>query len=339
MPNCEHNKRIDRCEICKPDNFCNIHHKDGLTVQKRNCHICSPKNFCFEHGDTKSKDKCPECSSHRFCFEHGKTQRKSRCNECCKLKGTGEKCEHNVMKQTCKKCEGNQVCEHKKHKAKCVECKGSQICNCNPSNPKRKENCKNCGGSNLCKNSWCETYKNMRNPKYEGYCSFCFINMFPDNTISRNYKTKERAVTDYILKEYPDFTWICDKKVQDGCSNRRPDLMLDLGYQVIIIEVDENQHTAYDCSCENKRLMELSKDINHRNLVFIRFNPDAYKTRTNKTINSCWKINKKSGILIISSQNNWDSRLNAVKETIQYWIDNKTNKTIEVVELFYDEFE
>ena len=191
--------------------------------------------------------------------------------------------------------------------------------------------------SKRCKNDWCYTL--ISNPKYEGYCAFCFSHMFPDNEKSKNYKTKEIAVRDYISERYPDFTWICDTRIPDGCSRRRPDLMLDLGYQVIIIEVDENQHIFYDSICENKRLMELSQDINHRNLVFIRFNPDAYKTRENKTIKSCWEINKSSGILIISSQNNWDSRLNAVKETIQYWIDNKTNKTIEVVELFYDEFE
>ena len=115
--------------------------------------------------------------------------------------------------------------------------------------------------------------------------------------------------------------------------------MLDLEYQVIIIEVDENQHTSYDCSCENKRLMELSQDIGHRNLIFIRFNPDSYKTRENKTIKSCWKINKVSGILIISSKSDWNNRLKVLEETLEYWINNETDKTIEVVQLFYDGFE
>ena len=187
-----------------------------------------------------------------------------------------------------------------------------------------------------CKNDWCNT---KSNPKYEGYCAYCFINMFPDNKISKNYKTKEIAVKDYISERYPDYDWICDKKVQDGCSNRRPDLMLDLGYQVIIIEVDENQHISYDCSCENKRLMELSQDIGHRNLIFIRFNPDSYKTRENKTIKSCWKINKKSGILIISSKSDWNNRLKVLEETLEYWINNETDKMVEVVQLFYDGFE
>ena len=30
-----------------------------------------------------------------------------------------------------------------------------------------------------------------------------------------------------------------------------------------------------------------------------------------------------------------DERLNIFKTQIQYWIDNKTDKTIEIVELFY----
>ena len=191
--------------------------------------------------------------------------------------------------------------------------------------------------SKRCKNEWCDTF--IQNSKFEGYCAYCFINMFPDKPISINYKTKERAVKDYILKEYPNYTWICDKRIQDGCSKRRPDLMLDLGYQVIIIEVDENQHTSYDCSCENKRLMEISQDIGHRNLIVISFNPDSYKTSENKTIKSCWKIDKRSGILSISSQTNWNTRLKVLEETLKYWINNETNKILECIELFYDGFE
>ena len=90
---------------------------------------------------------------------------------------------------------------------------------------------------------------------------FCFIHTFPDRPIAKNYKTRESATIKYLMKEFPNFTWICDKRVQNGCSARRPDLLLDLGYQVIIVEIDEDQHKDYDCSCENKRTMELSKDV------------------------------------------------------------------------------
>ena len=125
-----------------------------------------------------------------------------------------------------------------------------------------------------CITTLCSTF--VANDKYKGYCMFCFIHLFPDEHVVRNYKTKEKAVVEFVMSQFPieKYTWIIDKKVSDGCSKKRPDLLLDLGYQVIIIEVDENQHTDYDCSCENKRLMELSQDVGHRPIIFIRFNPD-----------------------------------------------------------------
>lgn len=81
---------------------------------------------------------------------------------------------------------------------------------------------------------------------------------------------------DGCKNKFSMYPWISDKTVMDGCSKCRPDLLLDLGYQVIIIEIDENQHRSYDCSCETKRIMELSRERGHRPIVFIRFNPDEY---------------------------------------------------------------
>ena len=180
-----------------------------------------------------------------------------------------------------------------------------------------------------CKTPLCTT---RATEKYEGYCMYCFVNTFPDKKVSRNYKTKEKATTDFILSQYPTIDWISDKRVQDGCSRRRPDLFLDLGYQIIIIEVDENQHIDYDCSCENKRLMELSQDVGHRPIIFIRFNPDEYND-----ITSCWGINKQ-GIAIVkkSKIKEWEERLTTLKTQIDYWLENATDKTIEVIQLFYD---
>ena len=147
--------------------------------------------------------------------------------------------------------------------------------------------------SRKCKSEWCDTQPS--NKKYKGYCLFCFMNLFPKK-VSRNYKTKEIAIGDYIKTEFPDIDWICDKQINNGCSKKRPDLLLDLGYQVLIIEIDENQHNNYDCSCENKRLMELSQDLNHRPIIFIRFNPDNYLDN-NKNITSCWNINGNDFVL------------------------------------------
>ena len=145
-----------------------------------------------------------------------------------------------------------------------------------------------------CKSEWCST---RVAEKYDGYCLFCYMNLFPDKPVSRNYKTKEYAAVEYVKIIFPNFTWLADKTINGGCSKKRPDLLLDLGYQIIIIEVDENQHIGYDCSCENKRIMELSQDLGHRPIVFIRFNPDGYK-KGETNITSCWGVDKK-GICVV----------------------------------------
>jgi len=186
-----------------------------------------------------------------------------------------------------------------------------------------------------CKTNLCFT---QVSDKYNGYCLYCFVNLFPEKPIPRNYKTKEFTVIEYIKKQFPKLDWKTDKKIQDGCSKRRPDILLDLGYQILIIEIDENQHINYDCSCENKRVMELSQDVNHRPIVFIRFNPDEYFINKRK-INSCWNINSKGFCIIKKDKNEeWIERLNVLRDTINYWLnsENYTNKTVEIIQLFYD---
>jgi hypothetical protein len=173
----------------------------------------------------------------------------------------------------------------------------------------------------------------------KGYCLRCCIHMFPDEPHTRNYKTKEATVSAFIDTTFPDVSWISDRRVFDGCSLRRPDKLVDLGDQVIVVEVDENQHQDYDCSCENKRLMEISRDLGHRPLVFIRFNPDDYVGADGVSHTSCWGVNA-AGISGIkkSKVGEWAGRLEALKTQIQYWMENRTEKTVEIVQLYYDGF-
>jgi hypothetical protein len=331
---CEHEKRKAICKECNGSAFCE-HGK-----YKAYCKKCGRGYILCEHG--KRKAHCKECGGSAFC-EHGIM--KATCKEC----GGSSICEHGRMKSTCKECGGISICEHGKIKANCKECGGSSICehgkykaqckDCGGSafciHKKWKTYCKICGGSKLCKSSWCDT---TRNPKYEGYCMPCFVNN-PENqdkpTI-RNYKTKEKEVVNQITKTFTNFSWVSDKKVKDGCSRRRPDLLLDMGTHIIIVEVDENKHTDYECSCEHKRLMELSQDLQHRPIIFIRFNPDDYINQEGILIKSCWKLNKLGVMQIMKTkEKEWKERVNILKKQIQYWIDNSTDKTIEIVELFY----
>jgi hypothetical protein len=67
----------------------------------------------------------------------------------------------------------------------------------------------------------------------------------------------------------------CDKPVDGGCTRYRPDILIDFGSHIVIIEVDEFRHTNY--VCEQKRMVDLYEDMGYRNTVFIRFNPDGYQ--------------------------------------------------------------
>jgi hypothetical protein len=218
---------------------------------------------------------------------------------------------------------------HGKRKSLCRDCGGSAFCE----HDKVKSRCKTCGGSRLCKTEFCETTGIQ---KYNGYCLPCCIQICPEIKVCQNYKTKEKDVVDRITQTFTNFSWVADKKVQDGCSRRRPDLLLDMGSHILIVEIDENKHTDYDCSCEHKRLMELSQDLQHRPVVFIRFNPDDYTNQEGILVKSCWKLNK-LGVMTIprNKQKEWEHRIDCLKQQIQYWIDNLSEKTIEIVELFY----
>ena len=187
--------------------------------------------------------------------------------------------------------------------------------------------------SKLCETHLCDTHVT---DKYEGYCLRCFVHIFPDKPVSRNYKTKERATVELVLEKFPDITWVCDKIIQGGCSLRRPDIRCDMDSHIVIIEIDENRHSSYDGLCENRRIMEISLDVGHRPIVFIRFNPDDYTDINNNKITSCWGTNK-YGILTVkpTKKDEWQERITALQENIQYWIDNVPNKMVESIQLFY----
>jgi very-short-patch-repair endonuclease len=197
----------------------------------------------------------------------------------------------------------------------------------------RKENMVNVV-SPTCKTNLCSTI--VQSNKYDGYCIRCFIHLFPDKPVSRNYKTKEQATVDFIKQYFPDKTIITDKQISGGCSKRRPDILIDFGEQIIIVEIDEYQHKSYD-NCDNRRMMEISQDLGHRPVVFIRFNPDDYIDKNNTKIKSCWTTTRKTGLVKIDNKKIWQERLNVLKNQVKYWINNKTEKTVENIHLFYDE--
>lgn len=331
---CEHENRKYSCMICNTSKLC-IHNKN-----KYYCKECKGNGIC-EHN--KQRSRCKECHGSQICIHDRDKQRCTECGsgsqicihkkwiqQCIECAGVGI-CEHKRRKDMCKICLGNSLCIHKVNKYQCSKCRSSSsYCE----HDKQKRDCKECGGSRLCKSEWCHQ-RSIK--KYCNYCFYCYVNMFPDVKIARNYKTKENTVKQFINTEYPEYKWKFDTIIKLGSSHRRPDIFVDVSTHIIIIEIDEDQHNHIQEICENRRLMEISRDLNHRPITVIRFNPDSYIDISGNKINSCWRCDSKGNINISNTKKiEWNDRLNQLKKRIDFSLINSYDKTLHIEYLFYD---
>lgn len=179
-----------------------------------------------------------------------------------------------------------------------------------------------------CKTTGCMT---RGYDKYDGLCYRCYVNMNPDSETFRNFKTKERAVKDFLVEKWPDSIITHDKQVD--CFKFRPDFVIELGSHVIVVEVDEMQHRSYDSTCDNKRLMSIFQGLGSRPMVVIRFNPDKYTDGNNKSVNGCWT---QKGF--IRRDTEWKRRLNVLESVINRWWCSAPEREVTVEHLFYDGF-
>lgn len=327
---CEHGKRKSRCVECKGGSICK-HNK-----VKSRCKECGGNEIC-EHG--KRKERCIDCEGSSICIHK---KRKSRCIEC---KGSSI-CEHKKDKYTCVDCHGNNICEHNKLRYQCLECKGSRFCIHNI----RKCLCKECDGSYLCphdkqKNiciicvpeNACQYCKSVSiiNSRWSPYCFRCYCVLHPDANIPKKFKLKEHFVRDVLKENYKDtLTMTFDKSIEGGCSRRRPDILIDFGSHCLIIEIDENKHNNY--ICEQKRMIQIYEDIGFRRVIFIRFNPDAYKLNNINYI-SPFKYTKTGSININKSE--MSKRVSELTKRIDYYKENEPINEFTIEYMFYGDNE
>jgi hypothetical protein len=323
---CEHGKQKYQCIDCGGSNIC----KHGK--RKSICIDCGGSSFC-KHG--KIKYQCIDCGGSQIC-KHGK--QKSICIDC----GGTQICEHGKQKSLCVDCGGTQICEHGKIKQHCIDCGGSQICE----HGKHKYQCIDCNPNCAC--ITCKSIYIDKRRQFYPHCEACFSNLYPDHPKVRNYKRKEHYFQDEIQTRFQNdkdnYKMIFNKIVDDGCSKRRPDVLLDLFLFVLIVECDENQHKrdSYIPECENKRMMCLFEDLGNRPIVFIRFNPDGY-TDDKEKYKGCFKDiigeNRKKYYEIDYEE--WGKRINSVEEKIREYIEmfkqgEYPEKEITIEKLYYD---
>lgn len=342
---CKHNRKKSRCRECKGVGICehdkrrhNCGECGGISVckhgrEKRKCKECGGKDFCKHN---KYKTRCKECGGGSLC-KHDK--RRSLCKEC----GGGELCSHEKERRNCRECgDGSAFCKHDKRKSLCKECGGSSICE----HDKQRNYCKECKGTSvcihdkfkrqcldcfICPENFCTLCKSSSVRKGHAYyplCFRCYCYSNPSENITRRFKMKENYIDEYLKDNLSDeYTLVHDKIIAGGCSNKRPDWLIDILTHTVIIENDEEQHKNYEC--ENKRMMQLFEDLGYRPLVMIRFNCDKYSGNKNL----CFKFSDKN---ILYPTPEWDKRKETLLDRIKYHCENIPEKEVYLEYLYYD---
>jgi len=95
-------------------------------------------------------------------------------------------------------------------------------------------------------------------------------------------KYSELKVKAYLSNRFPDMFTHNARIVLGNCSapyRRFLDFYVLIGNTLLVVEVDEKQHRSYDDGDEVLRIHEILHNIGFdKKMVFIRFNPDSFRT-------------------------------------------------------------
>ena len=171
------------------------------------------------------------------------------------------------------------------------------------------------------------------------YCCRCYYVLHPDKAPKR-IKFKELEVYKFLQENFKNLNIIYNQNLKgDGkCLKEQPDFLIHLNHHSLIIECDENQHKYYNKECIIPRIHRIQEALN-RNIIVIMFNPDGYIDENNKKIKSCFGIDKKTGLNVITKANidKFNNRLLTLKDTIDNnIISSVDSEPIKIIKLFYD---
>ena len=146
----------------------------------------------------------------------------------------------------------------------------------------------------------------------EGYCFFC-----NPETIKSVRLAKQKKVSDFLGRHFELES--IDTIIDSSCGRERPDIVLnpESGFFKIVVEVDEYQHKGRPQFCACQRMVNVG-EIFQMPTLFIRYNPDEYKTTDLEEISE-------------------RKRLSNLKEIIKKYIKTETIPALCcMIQLFYD---
>ena len=241
-----------------------------------------------EHGKRKQRYQCRECRGGAFC-KHG--IRRSLCREC----GGGAFCKHGIQRSLCRECGGSAICKHDVQRSHCRECGGSAFCK----HGIRRSTCRECGGGAFCKHG-----------KHRNACSDChdlpctiegcpqfghrfsstanlLIHMRAKHSGEAKALTKAKELNVYgalqaanIDAEYQKYIPFrsCGLEGETRCAYL--DFVIVAPWGIIILEVDEHQHSSYPAACDIRRDFDIYASIamgSGQKVAILRYNPDEFR--------------------------------------------------------------
>ena len=357
------NKKCIKCNLRRPNynlkgfsaEYCNLcKHESMIDVNHNKC-FCGSARPSFNHKGLKP-EYCIKCKDTNMinvvdtmCI-CGKTLptynyeglKPQYCSEC--------KIDKNMVnvrsKNKCKCGKINPIYNFEKLKPSfCSNCKEdgminlvSKKCFCKKSLPTfnyinlKAEYCFDCKKDNMvdvnhenCKAENCQT---RANKNYKNYCANCFQHLFPLDPLSFQIhcKTKEIAVRNFINSKFEGFyhdkpLWY-NESVCDCTTKRRIDHRKLINGTLLCIETDENQHKNYSKTDEEARYNDLFMAYGGK-FIFIRFNPDKYKDKNNKSCNP----------MLFNRLPILEDEINKQFKRIEK---EENKELLEVIELYYD---
>ena len=323
--------------------FCGDHKELGMiNVKAKTCLKCD-KQPCY---NMKGEEKGIMCSDHKepgMVDVMNKTCLKCDKRPCYNVRGEkiGILCaDHkesgmvDIEHKTCRKCEVRAYYGYAgKHPEFCYEHREINTIR-DPRKRCLEPGCKEIAIYGIQTHEHCETHKLQYETNIvERKCQSCGLLGLLDK--NNNCETcdpnafkvirlaKQNMVRDFLIAHgIPLSREDIDKMIDNGvCGKERPDFRIDCGTHILIIEVDEYQHSGRPCECEQTRMVNVSQS-NGMPTIFLRLNPDSYKVKT------------KEHKMVATSK-----RLDHLLEWTKYHMQNVPTDFLSVMYLYFDEFE
>ena len=187
----------------------------------------------------------------------GACEKHQECSAMTRVRRPAKKCPHGRRRHRCLDCGGASVCEHGLRRERCRDCGGTSVC--------ERDQCCECGGTSVCKHG-------RRRQQCRDCGNFvCEIQGCP---------RQDLPFAGAPSFEYQHYLPFRGCGLESGTAHAFVDFALPTPWGYVLLEVDEEQHKAYNPSCDARKDFDMAASValgSGHKLLVLRYNPDAFK--------------------------------------------------------------